>query len=133
MNAPFPIRVACPPGACDCGRDELLENPQGDHRVLRLTKEEEKRLVARLEGIATLADLRRMQARMHELLGIAVSIAPGPNEVRTVRGFNIQVQECPGLCRKTRQAIPAAIRRCLERQPDVGYELLNERDLLRDT
>jgi len=132
MNASIPIRAACPPGACDCGLDDLLEDPNGDHRVLRLTREEEKRLVARLENITTLADLRRMQARMHELLGIAVSIAPSPNEVRTVRGFSIQVQACPGLCRKTRQTIPAAIRRCLERQPEVGYELLNERDLLRD-
>ncbi|MGV8274857.1 hypothetical protein ACV33R_31450, partial [Pseudomonas aeruginosa] len=38
----------------------------------------------------------------------------------------------PGLCRKTRQAIPAAIRRGLEKRPEVAYALLNAHDLLRD-
>ena len=37
-----------------------------------------------------------------------------------------------GLCRKTRQAIPAAIRRGLEKRPEVAYALLNAHDLLRD-
>ena len=36
MNAlPFPIRTECPPGACVCDRDALLQNP-GLNRVLAL-------------------------------------------------------------------------------------------------
>ncbi|MNO10272.1 hypothetical protein D3C81_2340320 [compost metagenome] len=49
-----------------------------------------------------------------------------------MRGFNIQIAELPGLCRKTRQSIPAAIRRALERQPEIAYRLLDAHDLLRD-
>ncbi|GAA4330096.1 hypothetical protein GCM10023144_17480 [Pigmentiphaga soli] len=129
MNASFPIRKECPPGACVCDRDRLLENPQADLRVLRLTREEEKRLVERLECMATFDDLLRMQARMHELLGISLRVVPRAHEVRTVRGLDIELEERPGLCRKTRQAIPAAIRRCLERNPDIVYAILNAHDL----
>lgn len=67
---------------------------------------------------------------MYEQLGIRLSIAPGPNEVRTMRGIGIHIEELPGLCRKTRQAIPAAIRRGLEKRPEIAYELLNAHDLL---
>jgi hypothetical protein len=130
MDDSFPIRTACPAGACACGRDELLADPAGDFRILRLTKTEERKLIERLESMQTLDDLRRMQARMTELLGLEVIIAPGLNEVRTVRGFSIRVEERPGLCSKVRQSIPAAIRRCLERQPEIAYAILNEHDLL---
>lgn len=130
MDYPFPLRVACPPGACACGREALLADPEGDLRILRLTKAEERKLIERLENVSSLEDLRRMQSRMQELLGLVVRIAPGPNEVRTVRGFSIQIEEMPGLCSKTRQAIPAAIRRCLERRPEIAYAILNEHDLL---
>ena len=127
MNAlPFPIRTECPPGACVCDRDALLQNPGADARVLQLTVAEEKKLLQRLENITSLADLRRMQDRMEQLLGIRVSIAPSPNEVRTLRGITILVHEQQGLCRKTRQAIPAAIKKGMERQPEIAFELLNE-------
>ena len=127
MNAlPFPIRTECPPGACVCDRDALLQNPGADARVLQLTTSEEKKLLQRLENITSLADLRRMQDRMEQLLGIRVSIAPSPNEVRTLRGITILVHEQQGLCRKTRQAIPAAIKKGMERQPEIAFELLNE-------
>ena len=33
----------------------------------------------------------------------------------------MRFEEQPGLCRKTRQAIPAAIRRGLEKRPEVAY------------
>jgi len=122
---PFPIRTECPPGACNCGRDALLENPGGDLRALRLTREEEKRLLQRLENLSSLADLRRVEALMEQQLGIRLSIGTSPNEVRTLRGITILVHEQPGLCRKTRQAIPAAIKRSLERRPEMTYELLN--------
>ncbi|MNY29953.1 hypothetical protein D3C86_1640300 [compost metagenome] len=128
-----PIRQPCPPGACDCGRDPLLETPGADVRILFLTRVEEKRLVERLENLQSLSDLERLQQRMYDQLGIRVEIAPGFNEVRTMRGIAISIGELPGLCRKTRQSIPAAIRRGLEKRPEVAFELLNANDLLRDT
>jgi hypothetical protein len=126
------IRQPCPPGACDCGRDPLLETPGADVRILFLTRSEEKRLIERLENLQSLSDLERLQQRMYEQLGIRVDIAPGFNEVRTMRGIGINVGEQPGLCRKTRQSIPAAIRRALEKRPEIAYALLNANDLLRD-
>ncbi|WP_063582188.1 hypothetical protein [Achromobacter ruhlandii] len=133
MNLPFPIRQECPPGACMCDRERLLADPAADVRILRLTKEEEKRLVARLENIASLEDLRAMQGRMQAQLGIVVRIVPSDNEVRTSRGIAIQLDEQPGLCRKTRTSIPAAIRRGFDNRPEIVYALLNERDLLHGT
>ena len=128
--APLPIRKECPPGACVCGRDSLLGDPHSDIRVLRLTREEEKKLIARIEDISSYAELLRIGQRMQEQLGIELRIAPGMNEVRTVRGISIQLVERPGLCRKIRQSIPAAIRRCLERHPEIAYAILNAHDLL---
>ncbi|HAP26319.1 MAG TPA: hypothetical protein DCR74_12010 [Achromobacter sp.] len=133
MNLPFPIRQECPPGACVCDRDQLLANPASDLRVLRLTREEEKRLVARLENIASLDDLRLMQGRIQAQLGIVIHITPSENEVRTSRGISIQLEEIPGLCRKTRASLPAAIRRGFDNRPEIVYALLNERDLLSGT
>jgi hypothetical protein len=126
---PFPIRKECPPGACACGRDDLLSDPDGDIRILRLTKEEEKKLIARIESISTYGDLTRIQERVQAQLGIVLQITPGNREVRTVRGISIQLVEQPGLCRKTRQAIPAAVRRCLEKNPDIVYAILDAHDL----
>ncbi|WP_313007925.1 hypothetical protein [Stutzerimonas nitrititolerans] len=132
MNSLPPLRQPCPPGTCTCRRDELLEEPGADLRILRLTRHEEQRLLERLENIRSLADLERLQQRMHEQLGIRLSISPSHNEVRSMRGIAIDFAEQPGLCRKTRQAIPAAIRRGLERQPEIAYRLLDAHDLLRD-
>ncbi|WP_414705698.1 hypothetical protein [Pseudomonas sp.] len=128
-----PLRSPCPPGACDCGRDALLETPGTDVRILRLTREQEKILLARLEQLKDLADLRHLQNRMYEQLGLRVDISPGFHEVRTMLGIDIQIEELPGLCRKTRKSIPAAIRRGLNQQPQIAFELLNAHDLLRDT
>ena len=116
-----------------CDRDRLLADPAPDARILRLTKEEEKRLVARLENITSLEDLRAMQGRMQAQLGIVVRIVPSDNEVRTSRGIAIQLDDQPGLCRKTRSSIPAAIRRGFDNKPEIVYALLNERDLLSGT
>lgn len=101
-------------------------------RILLLTREEEKRLVARIEELDSLSGLRRIAGRMQEQLGIVLRIDPAGAQVRTVRGLSITLDEQPGLCRKTRQAIPAAVRRCLDRHPEIVFELLNERDLLRN-
>ncbi|HEY9320297.1 MAG TPA: hypothetical protein VIR28_20405 [Achromobacter sp.] len=133
MNLPFPIRQECPPGACVCDRDRLLADPGADVRILRLTKEEEKRLVARLESIVSLDDLRAMQGRIQAQLGIVIRITPSDNEVRTSRGIAIQLDDAPGLCRKTRTSLPAAIRRGFDNKPEIVYALLNERDLLSGT
>ena len=133
MTFPFLTPQECPPGACMCDRERLLADPAADVRILRLTKEEEKRLVARLENIASLEDLRAMQGRIHAQLGIVIRITPSDNEVRTSRGISIQLDDAPGLCRKTRTSLPAAIRRGSDNRPEIVYALLNERDLLRST
>ncbi|WP_338525125.1 hypothetical protein NUH87_05645 [Pseudomonas batumici] len=132
MTVSLPIRQPCPPGACICEREQLLQMPGADLRILSLTRQEEKRLLDRLENLQSLADLERLQQRMYDQLGLRVSVAPGFNEVRTMRGIDIQIDEHPGLCRKTRQSIPAAIRRGLEKNPQIAYDLLNANDLLRD-
>ena len=132
MTVSIAIRQPCPPGACICEREQLLQIPGADLRILGLTRQEEKRLLERLENLQCLADLERLQRRMYEQLGLRVSVAPGFNEVRTMRGIDIQIAEHPGLCRKTRQSIPAAIRRGLEKKPQIAYALLNANDLLRD-
>jgi len=133
MDPPLPIREPCPPGACVCQREVLLDNPQqGDARILRLTRAEEKRLVARLENLSSLADLNRVRELMRAQLGMTLTIAPSTPEVRSVRGILIRVEDQPGLCKKTRQAIPAAIRRSLVRCPEIAYAILNQHDLLGD-
>lgn len=125
----FPIRTACPPGACVCDRERLLAAPGADLRILKLTRDEEKKLLARIEAISSYDDLHKMEQKMHQLLGIAISITPSVNEVRTVRGFNIELADLPGLCRKTRQSIPAAVRRCLDRHPEIAFAILDAHDL----
>nr|WP_315250005.1 hypothetical protein [uncultured Duganella sp.] len=139
MNKPLPfmIRKECPPGACVCGREELLDAweraPDGtDIRVLKLTREEEKKLIAAIEGIASYEDLRRIKHKLRELLGITLTITPSPHGVSTIMGLSIKLAEQPGLCRKTHEALPAAVRRCFRSKPDVVYALLNARDLLRE-
>jgi len=128
----FLIRKECPPGACTCDRDSVLSDPHGDLRALQLTSDEEKKLIARIEGISTYEELRRIEERMLAQLGIVLQIAPSIHEVRTVRGVNIQLVDRPGLCRKIRQSIPAAVRRCLEKNPGIVYAILNAHDLLGD-
>lgn len=124
---PFPVRTECPPGACVCNRDALLQSPLADEaKVLRLTREEEKRLVQRLETVVSLDELRRLEGLMAQQLGIRLTISTSPHEVRTLRGITILVHEQQGLCRKTRQAIPAAIRRGMEQRPEIAFALLNE-------
>lgn len=129
MTSAIDLRSSCPPGACTCERDRLLNTDGADLRILRLTRQEEKRLLERLESLQSLADLERLQQRLYEQLGIRLHIAPGHNEVRSMRGIAIHLDELPGLCRKTRQSIPAAIRRALEKQPEIAYRLLDAHDL----
>ncbi len=129
QEPPFPIRVECPPGLCVCEREVLLSNPAADHRILMLTRVEEKKLLDHIERIDSYARLQSVSKQLFDKLGIELSIAPGPNEVRTLRGLVIQVKDFPGLCRKTRQAIPTSIRRCLEQHPEIVYAILDSYDL----
>jgi hypothetical protein len=126
----FEIRKECPPQLCDCARDDLLGDPQADIAILRLTQMEEKRLLAHIEGIASHAQLKMLQQRLQQNQGVVLRITPGGKEVRTMRGFQIELLEQPGLCRKTRAAIPAAVRRCLAAHPEIAFAILNENDLL---
>lgn len=132
MNSPLSLRSPCPPGACDCQRERLLQLPGCDARILRLTRQEERRLLERLENLQSLEDLERLRQRMFEQLGIRLHIAPGHGEVRSMRGIDIRFDEQLGLCRKTRQAIPAAIRRGLGKRPEIAWRLLDAHDLFRD-
>ena len=131
---PFPIRKECPPGACECRHGELLDawerDPATDIRILRLTREEEKALIARIESIDSYEALGRIEQRLYDLLGIRLTITPSANGVRTVMGLNIKLADQPGLCRRTREKLPAAVRRCLNQHPDIVYALLDARDLL---
>ncbi|MFJ7565574.1 hypothetical protein ACIQW9_01260 [Herminiimonas sp. NPDC097707] len=131
-TSPLPIRTECPPGTCVCERESLLSDPAGDMRILLLTRMEEKKLIARIESISSYADLQHMAERMQAQLGIVVKIAPGAREVRTVRGLTIELLERPGLCKKIRQTIPAAIRKCLDRNPEIVYAILDAHDLFGD-
>jgi hypothetical protein len=125
----FPIRTECPPGACVCDRDRLLVEPDADLRPLRLTRTEEQRLLERIEGVTTYDELKRLQERIRANLGVELKIVPGPNEVRTLRGILIVLEERPGLCKKVRQSIPAAVRKALERHPEITYAILDAHDL----
>jgi hypothetical protein len=126
------IRQPCPPGACVCDREQLLQNPGADQRILQLTRQEEKKLLERLEDLKSLQDLERMQQLMYQQLGIRVHVAPGHTEVKSMRGIHIEIDELPGMCRKTRQSIPAAIRRSMEKRPEIAYRLLDAHDLFRE-
>jgi hypothetical protein len=145
QRLPFAVRNACPPGLCDCALEALLGELRaeleagaaspaldGARRVLRLSPLEEKKLVARIETIASHAELARIVALLDAQLGVALHVAPGPNEVRTVRGLVVRLscgEDNRGLCRKTRQAVAAAVRRCLEQRPEIVYAILDAHDL----
>jgi hypothetical protein len=125
----FPLRTECPPGACVCDRDRLLAAPDADLRPLRLTRMEEQKLVERIEGIASYDELKRLQDRIRTNLGVELRITPSPNEVRTLRGILIVLEDRPGLCKKVRQSIPAAVRKALDRHPEITYAILDSHDL----
>ena len=130
QELPFPPRTECPPGLCVCQREALISAPQGDTRILMLTREQEKKLVERIDRIDSYEQLQRIGQLLFDQLGVRLTIQPSVNEVKTVRGIQILLEDQPGLCRKTRKAVPAAIRRCLERHPDITFAILNANDLL---
>jgi len=125
----FPLRTECPPGACVCERERLLVEPGADLRPLRLTRMEEQKLIDRIENISSYDELQRLQERIRANLGVELKIVPGPNEVRTLRGIVILLEDRPGLCKKVRQSIPAAIRKVLDRHPEITWAILDSHDL----
>jgi len=108
-----------------------MADPQADHRPLALTRLQEQKLIERIERIETYADLQHVQALVQKNLGAELRIAPGPNEVRTVRGIVVVLEEKPGLCKKARQSVPAAVRRRLAERPEIAWALLDAHDLFR--
>ena len=112
-----------------CDRDRVLADPQADPRPLALTRLQEQKLIERIERIGSYEDLLHVQALVLKNLGAALRIEPGPNEVRSVRGIIIVLEDKPGLCKKTRQNVPAAVRRCLNARPEIAYALLDAHDL----
>lgn len=129
VQLPFPVRVECPPGACVCERERLLADPAGDHRPLAIDRKQEQNLVARIERVSDYQDLQHVQALIRKNVGAELRIEPGPNEVRTVRGIIVVLEEKPGLCKKVRQSVPAAVRRLLQERPEIAYAILDAHDL----
>lgn len=126
---PVPLRVECPPGACVCDRARVLADPQLDQRPLMITRQQELKLIERIERIDSHADLQHVQQLIHKNIGATLHIAPGPNEVRSVRGIVIVLEDRPGLCKKVRQSVPAAVRRCLNMRPEIVWAILHSHDL----
>ncbi|VXB05816.1 conserved hypothetical protein [Massilia sp. 9I] len=106
-----------------------MADPQADHRPLALTRQQEQKLIERIERVTSYEDLKHVQELVRKNLGAELRIAPGPNEVRTVRGIIVVLEDKPGLCKKARQSVPAAVRRCLSERPEIAYALLDAHDL----
>ena len=130
QELPFPIRVECPPGLCECRREQLLSDPAADKRVLMLTREQEKKLLERIERVDSYSQLLHVQKLLFDQLGVELRVTPSVRGVRTVLGLSIQLAELPGLCRRTRESVPAAVRRSLKQHPQIVFDLLNALDLL---
>ncbi|QOL52133.1 hypothetical protein LPB04_19445 [Massilia litorea] len=126
---PFPIRAECPPGACVCERERLLAEPGADIRPLALDRKQEMKLIERIERIDSYADLQHVQELIRRNIGAELRIAPGPNEVRTMRGIIIVLEEKPGLCKKVRQSVPAAVRKRLQEKPEIAWAILDAGNL----
>lgn len=125
----MPLRVECPPGACVCGREQVLADGAADRRPLLITREQERRLVERIGRVDSYADLQHVQNLIRKNIGAELRIVPGPNEVRTVRGIVVVLEERPGLCKKIRQSVPAAVRRRLAERPEIAWAVLDAHDL----
>ncbi|MGF6274504.1 hypothetical protein ABIB38_002886 [Massilia sp. UYP11] len=125
----MPLRVGCPPGACVCARERVLADPAADQRPLMITRQQELKLIERIGRVDSYADLRHVQNLVRNNIGSELRIAPGPNEVRTVRGILVVLEERPGLCKKIRQSVPAAVRRRLAERPEIAWAILDAHDL----
>jgi len=125
----MPLRVECPPGACVCAREQVLSDPAADRRPLLIDRQQEQRLIERIGRVDSFVDLQHVQDLIRKNVGSELRIAPGSNEVRTVRGIVIVLEERPGLCKKLRQSVPAAVRRRLAERPEIAWAILDANDL----
>ena len=125
----FPIRVECPPGACVCERERLMVEPDADVRPLAIDRKQEQKLIERIERIESYADLQHVRELIRKNIGAELRIAPGPNEVRTLRGIIIVLEEKRGLCKKVRQSVPAAVRKRLQEKPEIAWAILDAGNL----
>jgi hypothetical protein len=107
----------------------VLADPHQDQRPLMITRQQELKLIERIERVESYADLQYVQGLIHRNIGATLHIAPGPNEVRSVRGIVIVLEDRPGLCKKVRQSVPAAVRRCLTMRPEIAWAILDSHDL----
>ncbi|MFC5478156.1 hypothetical protein [Massilia suwonensis] len=126
---PFPIRTECPPGACVCERERLLAEPGADIRPLAIDRRQEQKLIERIERIDSYEELKHVQEVIRRNIGAELRIEAGPNEVRTMRGIIIVLEEKPGLCKKVRQSVPAAVRKRLQEKPEIAWAILDAGDL----
>ena len=73
-----PLRAGCPAGACICKRAALMQDPDADWRVLRLSALDEKNLVQRLQSLRDL--LPRWHAALRQAdAGSAGTLPPDPH------------------------------------------------------
>ena len=124
----MPLRVGCPPGACVCAREGVLADPAADQRPLMITRQQELKLIERIGRVDSYADLRHVQNLVRNNIGSELRIAPGPNEVRTVRGILVVLEERPGLCKKIRQSVPAAVQLRQAERPEIACAILDAHD-----
>ncbi|WP_229445558.1 hypothetical protein [Massilia sp. Leaf139] len=104
-------------------------DPDADVRPLAIDRKQEQKLIERIERIDSYADLRHVQELIRKNIGAELRITPGPNEVRTLRGIIIVLEEKPGLCKKVRQSVPAAVRKRLQEKPEIAYAILDAGNL----
>lgn len=125
----FPVRAECPPGACVCERERLMVEPDADVRPLAIDRKQEQKLIERIGRIESYAELQHVQELIRKNIGAELRIAPGPKEVRTLRGIIIVLEEKPGLCKKVRQSVPAAVRKRLQEKPEIAWAILDAGNL----
>jgi len=78
---------------------QLQEYAGNDWRILRLPPGG-KRLPERMKNLQSLGEQEKLQQRMHEQLGIRLAVAPGVNEVRSMRGIRIEIDTLPASAAK---------------------------------
>ena len=100
LHAAHP-RTECPPGACVCDRDALLQDPRPTPAAAAHPREKKAPAAAAWSRSPAWLTCAACRDRM-DSNSASADHRPGPNEVRTLRGITILVHEQRGLCRKTR-------------------------------
>ncbi|MGJ9416190.1 hypothetical protein ACHAC9_00280 [Massilia sp. CMS3.1] len=106
-----------------------MVEPDADVRPLAIDRKQEQKLIERIGRIESYAELQHVQELIRKNIGAELRIAPGPKEVRTLRGIIIVLEEKPGLCKKVRQSVPAAVRKRLQEKPEIAWAILDAGNL----